>query len=211
MASGLFVTFEGVEGAGKSTQVRLLHEYLSGTTIPFIFTREPGGTPLGEKLRQLLIDPLGQMAPESEALILNASRAELVDKILERGLAEGRLIVCDRFWDATLAYQGFGRGLPIDTLLTITMFAARRLQPDLTFLLDVSPSVSRERLKSRTAIPDRMERESSAFHERVAEGYRRLAAAEPHRFVTIDGTGAEEEIAVEVRQIVLSRWQSRTE
>ena len=149
------------------------------------------------------------MAPESEALILNASRAELVDKILERGLAEGRLIVCDRFWDATLAYQGFGRGLPIDTLLTITMFAARRLQPDLTFLLDVSPTVSRERLKSRTAIPDRMERESSAFHERVAEGYRRLAAAEPHRFVTIDGTKEEEEIAVEVRQIVLSRWQAR--
>jgi dTMP kinase len=148
------------------------------------------------------------MAPESEALILNASRAELVDKILERGLAEGRLIVCDRFWDATLAYQGFGRGLPIDTLLTITMFAARRLQPDLTFLLDVPPSVSRDRLKSRTAIPDRMERESSAFHERVADGYRRLAAAEPHRFVTIDGTGPEEEIAVEVRQIVLSRWQS---
>ena len=98
---------------------------------------------------------------------MNASRAELVDKILERGLAEGRLIVCDRFWDATLAYQGFGRGLPIDTLLTISMFAARRLQPDLTFLLDVSPSVSRERLKSRTAIPDRMERESTfAFHER---------------------------------------------
>jgi dTMP kinase len=148
------------------------------------------------------------MAPESEALILNASRAELVDKILERGLADGRLIVCDRFWDATLAYQGFGRGLPIDTLLTISMFAARRLQPDLTFLLDVTPSVSRERLRSRTAIPDRMERESSAFHERVADGYRRLAAAEPHRFVTIDGTKEEEEIAVEVRQIVLSRWQS---
>jgi dTMP kinase len=149
------------------------------------------------------------MAPESEALILNASRAELVDKILERGLADGRLIVCDRFWDATLAYQGFGRGLPIDTLLTISMFAARRLQPDLTFFLDVTPSVSRERLRSRTAIPDRMERESSAFHERVADGYRRLAAAEPHRFVTIDGTKEEVEIAVEVRQIVLSRWQSR--
>ena len=149
------------------------------------------------------------MAPEAEALLLSASRAELVDKILERGLADGRLVVCDRFWDATLAYQGFGRGLPVETLLTITMFAARRLQPDLTFLLDVAPSVSRERLKSRTAIPDRMERESSSFHERVADGYRRLAAAEPHRFVTIDGTRAEEEIAIEVRQTVLSRWQAR--
>lgn len=173
-----------------------------------MFTREPGGTPLGEKLRQLLIDPLGQMAPEAEALILSASRAELVDKVLERGLAEGRLVVCDRFWDATVAYQGFGRGLPIETLLTITMFAARRLQPDLTFLLDVSTAVSRERLRSRTAIPDRMERESSAFHERVAAGYRRLAAAEPHRFVTIDGTRAEDEIAIDVRQTILSRWQT---
>lgn len=148
------------------------------------------------------------MAPEAEALILSASRAELVDKVLERGLADGRLVVCDRFWDATLAYQGFGRGLPIETLLAITMFAARRLQPDLTFLLDVSAAQSRERLKSRTAIPDRMERESISFHERVAEGYRRLAAAEPHRFVTIDGTGSELEIAIEVRQTVLARWQA---
>jgi dTMP kinase len=173
-----------------------------------VFTREPGGTPLGEKLRQLLIDPLGQMAPEAEALILSASRAELVDKVIERGLTDGKLVVCDRFWDATLAYQGFGRGLPMETLLAITMFAARRLQPDLTFLLDVSASVSRDRLRSPTAIPDRMERESSSFHERVAAGYRRLAAAEPNRFVTIDGTRAEDEIAVEVRQTILSRWQS---
>src|SRR5207302_6657842 len=143
---GLFVTFEGVEGAGKSTQVRLLHEYLSNTMIPFVFTREPGGTPLGEKLRTLLIDPLHQMAPEAEALILSASRAELVDKVIEPSLREGRVVVCDRFWDATLAYQGFGRELPIDSLMQLTMFAARKLEPDLTFLLDVPVRVSQARI-----------------------------------------------------------------
>jgi dTMP kinase len=148
------------------------------------------------------------MAPEAEALILSASRAELVDKVIEPALADGRLVVCDRFWDATLAYQGFGRGLPVETLLTVTMFAARRLQPDLTFLLDLDVSLSRERLRSRSVLPDRMERESSAFHARVAGGYRRLAAAEPQRFVVIDGTRSIEEIAIEVRQTVLSRWQA---
>ena len=148
------------------------------------------------------------MAPEAEALILNASRAELVDKVIEPGLADGRIVICDRFWDATLAYQGFGRGLPVETLLTMCMFAARRLQPDLTFLLDVSTAVSHERLTSRSAIPDRMEREPSSFHQRVADGYRRLANAEPQRFVVIDGTRAMDEIAVEVRQTVLSRWQA---
>ncbi len=195
-----------MEGAGKSTQVRLLHEYLSNTTIPFVFTREPGGTPLGEKLRTLLIDPLHQMAAEAEALILSASRAELVDKVIEPSLRENRLVVCDRFWDATIAYQGFGRGLPIDTLVQLTMFAARRLEPDLTFLLDVPVRVSQERIRGRLGFADRMERESLDFHERVARGYRELAAAAPHRFVVLDGTRQEADLAVEIRQLVLKRW-----
>jgi dTMP kinase len=195
-----------VEGAGKSTQVRLLHEYLSNTTIPFVFTREPGGTPLGEKLRTLLIDPLHQMAPEAEALILSASRAELVDKVIEPSLKENRLVVCDRFWDATLAYQGFGRGLPIDILMQLTMFAARALEPDLTFLLDVPIRISQERIRGRLGFADRMERESVEFHERVAVGYLRLAAAAPERFVVIDGRRSENEIAVEIRQAILLRW-----
>lgn len=184
----------------------MLHEYVSNTTIPFVFTREPGGTPLGEKLRTLLIDPLQQMAPEAEALILSASRAELVDKVIEPSLREGRLVVCDRFWDATLAYQGFGRGLPTDTLMQLTTFAARRIEPDLTFLLDVPVRVSQSRIRGRLGFADRMERESMAFHERVAEGYRRLAAAAPHRFVVIDGQRPETEIAVEIRQTILKRW-----
>jgi len=170
-----------------------------------VFTREPGGTPLGEKIRELLIDPLGQMSRETESLLLNASRAELVDKIIEPALREGRLVVCDRFWDATIAYQGYGRGLPIESLMPITMYAARRLSPDLTFLLDIPIEVSRQRLRGRTA--DRLEGEASAFHERVAEGYRRLAAAEPKRFMLLDGTRPEAELAVHVRTAVLSRWR----
>jgi len=187
--------------------VRLLHEYISNTSIPFVFTREPGGTPLGEKLRTVLIDPLQQMAPEAEALILSASRAELVDKVIEPSLREGRLVVCDRFWDATLAYQGFGRGLPIDTLMSLTLFAARTLEPDMTFLLDVPVRVSQARIRGRLGFADRMEQESVEFHERVALGYKQLAAAAPHRFTVVDGQRPETEIAIEIRQAILARWK----
>lgn len=200
----MFVTFEGIEGAGKSTQVRLLHEELESTTIPFVFTREPGGTPLGEKIRELLIDPLGQMSPQAEALLLCASRAELVDKVIEPAVREGRLVVCDRFWDATIAYQGYGRGLPIDSLMQLCMFAARSLSPDLTFLLDVPLDVSQARLRGRNA--DRLENEARAFHERVAAGYRALSAAEPGRFIVLDGTLPESELATTIRTQILSRW-----
>ena len=187
--------------------MRLLHEYLAQTTIPFIFTREPGGTQLGERLRELLIDPLGQMSPEAETLLLCASRAELVDKVIEPALKEGRIVVCDRFWDATLAYQGYGRSLPLDTLMQITMFAARNVAPDLTFLLDVPQEISRERRRGRKA--DRMEREKRTFHERVAEGYRRIAAADPKRFIVLDGTQPEDELAARIREIVLTRRQAK--
>ena len=170
-----------------------------------MFTREPGGTPLGEKIRELLIDPLGQMSAQTESLLLNASRAELVDKVIEPALREGRLVVCDRFWDATIAYQGYGRGLPIETLMSITMYAAQHLSPDLTFLLDVPLEVSRARLRGRSA--DRLEGEGAAFFERVAQGYRRLAAAQPERFMVLDGRTSEDELAVKVRTAVLSRWR----
>ena len=151
-----------------------------------------------------MIDPLGQMSRETESLLLSASRAELVDKVIEPALREGRLVVCDRFWDATIAYQGYGRGLPIESLMSITMYAARRLSPDLTFLLDIPLAVSRQRLRGRTA--DRLEGEARAFHERVAQGYRELAAADTGRFVVLDGTRAEAELAQQIRTAVLERW-----
>ncbi len=188
--------------------MRLLHQAVEETTIPFVFTREPGGTPLGEKIRELLIDPLGQMAPQTEAMLVCASRAELVAKVIEPALAQGRLVVCDRFWDATLAYQGFGRGLPIGELQHSVMFAARRVSPHLTFLLDVPYEVARERVSGRRA--DRIEGEAAAFFERVANGYRTLAAEEPERFVVLDGTLPENELAVRIRTEVFTRWHAQT-
>ena len=149
------------------------------------------------------------MSPEAETLLLSASRAELVDKVIEPALAEGRLVVCDRFWDATLAYQGFGRGLALDTLMNITTFAARGLAPDLTFLLDISTELSRGRLQIRPGFGDRMERESPEFHRRVAEGYKKVAAAEPKRVIVLDGSEEPDKIAAHVRETVLTRWQSR--
>jgi dTMP kinase len=183
----------------------LLHEALEDSTIPFVFTREPGGTPLGEKIRHLLIDPLGLMARETEALLLSASRAELVDEVIAPALREGRLVVCDRFWDATIAYQSYGRGLPLETLQAINMFAARNLSPDLTFLLDIPLEVSRQRLHGRSA--DRLENEGGAFHERVAAGYRELSAASPQRFIVLDGTLPEAQLANTIRTEVLMRWR----
>jgi dTMP kinase len=145
------------------------------------------------------------MAPEAEALILSASRAELVDKVIEPSLREGRIVVCDRFWDATLAYQGFGRGLPLDVLMDLTTFAARKLEPDLTFLLDIPVAVSQARLRGRLGFADRMERESVEFHERVAQGYRKLAAAAAYRFIVLDAARDEADLAVEIRQAILAR------
>ena len=197
---------EGVEGAGKSTQVRLLRESLSRTGIPHLFTREPGGTPLGESLRELLIDPAQAMTAEAEALLFNASRAELVDKVIAPALLERKLVVSDRFWDATMAYQGYGRGLPLATLLTVSMFAARRLTPDITVLLDIPQDVSQARLGGRP--PDRLEAEDSDFHERVARGYRDLAAKDPDRFVVLDGSRPPDEIASVIFEAVKGRWHA---
>lgn len=149
------------------------------------------------------------MSPEAEALILSASRAELVDKVIEPALAVGKLVVCDRFWDSTIAYQGFGRGLSVDALMRITAFAARRLQPDLTILLDIPVDAIALRLGERSGFADRIEREERAFHARVAEGYRRLAQAEPERFVVLDGTRNENELARQIRDAVLGRWRQR--
>jgi dTMP kinase len=149
------------------------------------------------------------MAAEAEALLLAASRAELVDKVIEPALRDERLVVCDRFWDATIAYQGFGRGLPIDTLMRLTMFAARNIEPDMTFLLELPVKAGQSRLRGRLGFADRLENESLEFHERVAQGYSRLAGAAPHRFIRIEAERSPEEIAVQVREAVLLRWNAR--
>lgn len=179
---------------------------MRNANIPTLVTREPGGTPLGESVRAIFIDANVELSGITETLLLNASRAELCHKVIRPALREGKLVVCDRFWDATLAYQGYGRGLPLDALRQVNDFAAGGLTPDRTFLLDIAPSVSAERLATRAA--DRMEREDIEFHQRVADGYRRLAAAAPERFVVIDGTLPQAEVALRVRDAVMACWHA---
>lgn len=198
------MTFEGIEGAGKTTQVKLLHDYLATTAIPFVFTREPGGTPLGERLREILGDPHANIVAQAETLIFSASRAQLVADVIVPARDEGKLVVCDRFWDATLAYQGFGRGLSVDAIVQITKFATLGLAPDITFLLDMPALLMIERLHGRRH--DRMEREQIAFHEKVAQGYRELAAAEPNRIVVLDATRPKEKLADRIRDVIVGRW-----
>jgi dTMP kinase len=185
---GLLVTFEGIEGAGKSTQVELLRRALAGHDP--VVVREPGGTPLGERLRQLLLAPGPGPSPEAEMYLFMAARAELVARVIEPALAEGRIVIADRYHDSTLAYQGGGRGLA-------TWWPAGFPRPRRTFLLDLPPELGLAR-RRRQGAPDRLEAENLAFHRSVANAYRELAAAEPGRFVRLDATRPAEELHARV-------------
>lgn len=210
MARGRLITFEGGEGCGKSTQVRRLAERLQALGRTVRCLREPGGTPLGEKLRHLLKhDPDGAgMAAETELLLMNASRAELVRQVLRPALAAGEIILCDRFFDSTTAYQGHGRGLPADDVQALIRLAVGETRPDLTLWLQVPPEVGRARARARAGLdplPDRFEAEQEAFFSRVDAGYATLAAAEPKRWVTIDAQAAVEQVATQVWQVIVGR------
>lgn len=183
-----FVTFEGIEGSGKTTQIRRLSDYLRGRGIPHRVTREPGGTPLADGIRTLLLSPREERVfPETEMLLYEAARAQHVRAVILPALASGEAVLCDRFSDATAAYQGFARGLDGGAIERIDAFAAGGLAPDLTVLLDLSPEDGFVRVHGRGALLDRMEVESMEFHRRVREGYRELAGRHPGRIVRIDG------------------------
>jgi dTMP kinase len=183
----LFITFEGGEGCGKSLQSRALHRKLAQLAIPSILIHEPGGTPLGERVRHLLKQACEvPISPLAELMLFNASRSQLVTDVIQPGLKEGKIVVCDRFSDSTLAYQSYGRGLDLDVVREINRLACQGLQPDLTFLLDVPPEVGLSRKKAGDN--DRFELESVAFHRRVRQGFLYLAAAEPLRWIVIDST-----------------------
>jgi dTMP kinase len=192
------VAFEGVDGCGKSTQARILAESLGA-----LLTYEPGDTPLGAGLRELILHSDGALSPRAEALMVAADRAQHVDDVLEPTLASGRWVVTDRFDGSTLAYQGFGRGLDEGQLRSILGFATRGLHPDLSVLVDVPLEAARARVKAIG--PDRLERLDWAFHQRVADGYRSLAAADKDRWVIVDGTGAVDEVARSVAEAVRER------
>jgi dTMP kinase len=183
----VLVTFEGIEAAGKSTLIAALAAKLRNRGDVVLVTREPGGTPLGDSLRDVFVDPALRIDPIAEVMLLNASRAQLVAEVIVPALKDRAVVLCDRFFDATVAYQGFGRGLDIESLLEICLTATQRIAPDLTFLVDIPVEVSRARLQARGGT-DRLEREDPAFHTRVREGYHALAERFENRFVILDGT-----------------------
>ena len=192
---GLLITFEGTEGSGKSTQAVLLVEKLRAWGHTVRLFREPGGTPIGEEIRHTLKHSRANdaMTAEAELLLMNASRAQLVREVIRPALANGEIIVCDRFYDSTTAYQGYGRQLDLEAVRRIIEVAVGDTRPDLTLLLRVPAAVSEERLRSRQAtlpfIRDRIEEADREFFERVAQGYEAIAAAEPKRVHTIDAVG----------------------
>jgi len=186
----LFITFEGPEGSGKSTQARLLVEWLRQRGVDVLFTREPGGTPIGDRIREVLLDPGHRdMVPETEVLLFSASRAQLVRQVIKPHLERGGVVVCDRYADSTYAYQGYGRGVDLEMLRVVTRFATGGLVPDLTFLLDVPVEVGLMRKRDGEGEDDwnRMEEEVVEYHERVRAGYLRLAAEDRKRWVILDG------------------------
>jgi dTMP kinase len=192
---GLFISFEGTEGSGKSTQVSLLAGRLYSLGYTARVLREPGGTPIGEEIRHTLKhSPANDaMVPETELLLMNASRAQLVREYIRPALARGEIVICDRFYDSTTAYQGYGRGLDLEVVRRIIDLAVGDTRPDLTLLLWVPPEVAAERLRSRQAtlpfLRDRIEQANREFFERVARGYEKIAQAEPERIRRIDATG----------------------
>ena len=199
MAAGRFITFEGGEGCGKSTQIRILADRLCAAGKEVLLTREPGGTELAEKIRALVreesADPPNSRA---ETLLFLASRAQVVENVIRPALAAGTWVLCDRFADSTFAYQGFGRGLDLDEIKRINSFATGGLVPDRTVLLDVSPEVSAKRMRAREAATntdaDRMEKAGDGFHARLKKGFLELAAAESERFAVISADGGVDEI-----------------
>lgn len=200
----MFITFEGPEGGGKSTQIKLLAEVLQTLGHQITQTREPGGTVTGNKIRQIVLEDVElHIEPLTEFLLYSASRAQLVREVIRPALQEGHVVLCDRYFDSSLAYQGFGRGLDLRFLQDVTWEATGGLRPHLTFLLDLQPRIGLERAASRGQF-DRLEQADLQFHERVREGFLNLAAAEPERFYVIDATRSPESIHQEIVQVVKS-------
>jgi dTMP kinase len=206
--NGLFITFEGTEGCGKSTQIALLAERLREVQRPVRTLREPGGTPIGEEIRHTLKHSPhnGAMTAEAELLLMNASRAQLVREIIRPALANGEIVLCDRFFDSTIAYQGYGRQLDLTLVRAIIDAAVGPTRPHLTLLLEVPAHVSEERLRTRKAgapaVRDRIEEADQSFFERVTQGYRAIAASEPGRVRTIDATGDPNIVATAIWNLV---------
>lgn len=197
---GLFITFEGIEGSGKSTQIKAMADWLRKKGLRVVLTREPGGTPLASRIRSLLLDGRTKgITPTVELLLYEIARRDHVGKVIRPALERGAIVLCDRFTDATEAYQGYGRGLSPKIIDSFNRLATGGLRPDLTFLLDLPARTGLKRVKKRGHRPDRLERESLRFHERVRRGYLARARREKRRFRIIDARRSRKEICHELR------------
>jgi dTMP kinase len=208
----LFIVFEGPEGAGKSTQLRLLTEWLVARGNDVVAVREPGGTVLGDEIRRILLDPESDIVPPAEALLFMASRAQLVERVLRPAIATSSIVLVDRFFLATYAYQGAGRGIPDADLVAANRMATRDLVPDLTVLLDLPADEGLSRVARRGA-HDRIERATNAFHTRVAAEFRRFATPEWQQrhpecgpIAVVDARGSEGEVFARVHEVLRDRW-----
>lgn len=208
MQRGRFITFEGMDGCGKTTQFRILGNWLRERGTEPVETVEPGGTAIGQQIRRILLDPANaDIQPRTELLLYFASRAQNVDQVIRPALEAGRVVLCDRFTDSTLVYQGAGRGIDASLVLDLDRIACRGLKPDLTFLIDIDLETSLARAKRRNErtgnSESRLDEESAAFHERVRQGYLALAKSEPERFFVIDGRGGIGEVSALIREAML--------
>lgn len=209
MKKGLFITFEGPDGAGKTTQIQRLRAWLEGRGHAVVVTREPGGTPIGERIRGILLDPAcREMDPVTEALLYAASRAQHVRQVIGPALDAGQVVICDRFLDSSLAYQGAGRGLGEAMVRAINEPAVGGVLPDITVCLWASPALSRSRLATKASL-DRLEGEADNFFERVAEGYARLAKADPERILLLDAERNADEISTIIEEKIQAILHAR--
>ena len=206
---GKFITIEGTEGVGKTTNIEFIQTWLNQQQVDFVTTREPGGTPLAEQIRELLLTPRDEKVCNSaELLLMFAGRAQHLDQVIVPAIQSGRCIVCDRFTDATYAYQGFGRGMDSTLIAHLERLVQAELRPDLTLILDIPVEIGLQRASQRSA-PDRFEREQTEFFERVRQGYLSIAANEPERCVVIDASQPLEDVQRDITTALKSFFMPR--
>ena len=205
---GVFITFEGTEGAGKTTHIQRLSKALSEDGYAVCVTREPGGTPISEAIRKLVLDPTHRtMTPTTELLLYAAARAQHVSERIRTAMHAGEIVICSRFTDATVAYQGYGRGLNLEMLRLLNQIATDGLTPDLTLWLDIPVEIGLERVRQSRLAMDRLEQEHLEFHQRVRAGYGAIAEQEPHRVKRIDATQPVERVYEQIWEAV---WEKMT-
>jgi dTMP kinase len=206
-ADGIFITLEGIEGSGKSTQAARLRDYLTGRGLDVVVTREPGGSPIAEKIRKILLDPSNKkMVPLAELFLYEASRTQHMAEIIAPALKAGKCVICDRFFDASTAYQGKARGIDTGAVERLNLLATGGIKPDLTIVLDLPADVGLGRLGRSL---DRLESESLEFHRRVREGYLEIAREDPGRVKVVDGSGSIDDISLKIQRLVETWLASR--